>query len=312
MKISLIATLLDEADTLPAMLAGIDAQTRQPDEIVIVDGGSTDASLAILEAWAQARDHVVVEQVRGAGISAGRNAAIRRASGEVIAVTDAGCTLDPGWLAALAAGFDADPDADVVMGFYAAEPTSSFERIMACLNLPDADEIDPATFMPSARSVAFKKTVWERAGGFPEWLAVGEDMYFNFRVRESGAVRRFAPDAIARWRLRPDLRSTLRQYFRYAEGDGRAGMYPERHAIRFATYLGAFSVIAPRRSRRLGMLLVLCGILVRMRHPYRRARRRLSPGELALAVVALPALEVAIDLAKMAGYVSGRLDGNHR
>lgn len=306
MKISLIATLLNEAATLPAMLAGIDAQTRQPDEVVIVDGGSQDGSLEILRSWAGERGDVVIEQIPGAGISAGRNAAIRRASGEVIAVTDAGCALDPGWLAALAAGFA--EDADVVMGFYAAEPTSRFERIMACLNLPDAEEVDPDTFMPSARSLAFKKAVWERSGGFPEWLPVGEDMYFNFRVRESGAVRRFAPDAIARWRLRPDLRSTLRQYYRYAEGDGRAGMYPERHAIRFATYAGAISVISPRRTRRLGVLLLACGILVRMRQPYRRAQRRLSPEEAGVAVVALPALEVAIDLAKMVGYLRGRTD----
>jgi glycosyltransferase involved in cell wall biosynthesis len=307
-RISLISTLLNEAAGLNEMLAAIDSQTRAPDEVVIVDGGSTDGSLEILQAWANGRPEIRVESRRGANISAGRNAAIRLATGEVIAVTDFGCILDPGWLAALAAGFK-EAGADVVMGFYTPDPRSRFERIVACLNLPDASEVDPDKFMPSSRSVAFRKTVWEKAGGYPEWLAIGEDMYFNFRVLDTGARRVFAPDALVRWRLRPDLRSTLRQYFRYGEGDGRAGMYPRRHALRFGTYAGAagFLGVASRRPALLAAVPVAVG--VRMAPAYRRAVKRLDSAEAAMALAALPVLELLIDLAKMAGYVSGRIAG---
>jgi glycosyltransferase involved in cell wall biosynthesis len=307
-RISLISTLLNEASGLKEMLAAIDGQTRPPDEVVIVDGGSTDGSLEILQGWADGRPEIRIESRRGANISAGRNAAIRLATGDVIAVTDFGCTLDPGWLAALAAGFQ-EAGTDVVMGFYTPDPRSRFERIVACLNLPDASEVDPDKFMPSSRSVAFRKTVWEKAGGYPEWLAIGEDMYFNFRVLDTGARRVFAPDALVRWRLRPDLRSTLRQYFRYGEGDGRAGMYPKRHALRFGTYAGAagFLAVASRRPALLGAVPPAVG--VRMAPAYRRAFKRLEPAEAALALAALPALELLIDLAKMAGYVSGRIAG---
>lgn len=308
MRISLISTLLNEASGLKEMLSAIDGQTRAPDEVVIVDGGSTDGSLEILRAWANGRPEVRIESRRGANISAGRNAAIRLATGDAIAVTDFGCTLDPGWLAALAAGFE-EAGTDVVMGFYTPDPRSRFERVVACLNLPDASEIDPDKFMPSSRSVAFRKTVWEKAGGYPDWLAIGEDMYFNFRVLETGARRVFAPGALVRWRLRPDLRSTLRQYFRYGEGDGRAGMYPKRHALRFGTYAGAagFLTVAARRPVLLAAVPVAVGI--RMAPAYRRAVKRLNPAEAALALAALPALELLIDLAKMAGYVSGRIAG---
>lgn len=307
MRISLISTLLDEAAGLSEMLAAIDRQTRAPDEIVIVDGGSTDGSPEILQAWAQGRPEVRIESRRGANISAGRNAAIRLATGDVIAVTDFGCTLEPGWLAALEAGFE--DGADVVMGFYTPDPRTRFERIVACLNLPDASDVDPDKFMPSSRSVAFRKAVWEKAGGYPEWLAIGEDMYFNFRVLEAGARRVFAPTALVRWRLRPDLRSTLRQYFRYGEGDGRARMHPKRHGLRFATYAGAagYLAVAARRPALLPALPVVVGL--RMAPAYRRAFRRLNPAEAALALAALPALELLIDLAKMAGYVSGRIAG---
>lgn len=308
MKISLIATLLNEGPSLQAMLDAVDAQTRAPDEVVIVDGGSTDGSMAMLERWAAGRPSIHIHQRPGANISAGRNAAIGLAAGPVIAVTDAGCTPDPGWLAALSAPFESG-DPDVVMGFYAPDPRSRFERIMACLNLPDASEVDPDTFMPSSRSVAFRKQIWEKAGGYPEWLPIGEDMYFNFRVRELGAVRVFAPDAMVRWRLRPDLASTLRQYYRYGRGDGQARMYPRRHALRFGAYAGGAVAagVAVRHPALLAALPVVAG--VRMMPAYRRAFARLEPVEAALALGALPALEALIDLAKMAGYLSGRLGG---
>ena len=104
------------------------------------------------------------------------------------------------------------------MGFYRSAPRSRFERLSDCLNMPDADEIDPDRFMPSSRSVAFRRPVFEQVGGYPEWLPVGEDMWLNHQMVAAGARRRFAPDAIVRWRLQPDLRSFARQYYGYAGG----------------------------------------------------------------------------------------------
>ena len=58
---------------------------------------------------------------------------------------------------------------------------------------------------------------------------------------------RFAPDAVVRWTLRPDLRSTWLQYYRYGRGDAQAGMYPERHALRFGVYAGAAAALVSER-----------------------------------------------------------------
>ena len=306
MRVALIATLLNEGQRLDATLAAIDAQTRQPDEIVIVDGGSTDGSFERLEQWASAREDARVERREGANIPAGRNAAIDLTSSEAIAVTDGGCVLEPMWLEKLADALDGG--ADVAMGFYAADARTPFERMMSCLNLPDADEVDPDRFMPSSRSVAFRREVWEQAGGYPEWLPIGEDMYFDFKIVESGASRRFVPEAMVHWHLRPDIGSTFRQYFRYARGDGRSGMYPERHALRFLTYGAACAVAAAGMRRRWLLWLLPVGASARMRPAYRRALRRLPQTEAAASLVALPVLEAVLDAAKMAGYVAGRID----
>lgn len=298
-------TLLNEAETIQSTLDAIEAQTRTPDQIVIFDGGSTDGTWETLQAWTADHPSYVVKSKPGANIANGRNMAISAAEGPIIAVTDGGCALDPNWLEELTKPF-VRLDVDISMGFYRSDPQSRFERIFSCLNLPDAVEINPDKFMPSSRSVAFKKYVWERTGGYPEWLPIGEDMYFNVQGVKGGFRRKFAPDAIVSWRLRPDLPSTLRQYYRYAEGDGQANMYPRRHALRFGTYIGgiAFAGVAVSHKRVLLALPAAVG-LYRMLPAYKRAWRRLSPNEVAIAAFALPVCEMLVDGAKMAGYLAG-------
>jgi hypothetical protein len=118
---------------------------------------------------------------------------------------------------------------------------------------------------------------------------------------------RFAPEAVARWRLRPTLGATWRQYFRYARGDAQAGMYPERHALRFGVYAGLGVALGSKRAW--PKLLAAAGATTYARTPVRRARRRLSqPGERAAAVLVTPLLMAWLDSAKMAGYAAGLAD----
>ena len=114
----------------------------------------------------------------GANIARGRNVALAAATHDVIAVTDADCILEPTWLAEIIAPIEAG--ADVSMGFYEAQVDGFLQACMASVNLPlDASEVDPATFNPSARSVAYRRDAIETVGGYPEWLAIGEDMWVD-------------------------------------------------------------------------------------------------------------------------------------
>ncbi|GIU99269.1 MAG: hypothetical protein KatS3mg014_0885 [Actinomycetota bacterium] len=202
-KVSLVTTVLDARERIEGFLASLAAQTRAPDEVIVVDGGSTDGTLEVLRRAEGIR--LIVEP--GASIARGRNVAIAAAAHDVIAVTDADCELEPAWLERLLVPIE--EGADVAMGAYRPVAETFFHRCLAAVNLPDPAEWDEATFMPSSRSIAFRRSAIEAVGGYPEWLEIGEDMYVDHRFRELGLDMRLARDAVVRWHLRPDLRSTF-------------------------------------------------------------------------------------------------------
>jgi glycosyltransferase involved in cell wall biosynthesis len=297
MKVSLIATVKDAAPYVEEFLASVRDQTRQPDEVVIVDGGSTDGTWDVLD---RAEG---VQSIRepGANIARGRNLAVRAATHDVIAVTDADCVLDPDWLGRILQPLE--EGADVSAGFY-RPITESFLQVCATAWLPDEQELRPG-WRPSSRSVAFRKEAFEAAGEYPEWLDVGEDMYLNHRLARSGARIELAPAAVVRWRIRPTLPQTWRQYAGYAEGDARAGMYRPRHLIRFGAYALGLTAALTRRPWLLGLAALGGGAYVR--RPVLRTWRRMPAGspDRWKALAAVPALIAFVDTAKMWGYVRG-------
>ena len=298
MKVSLVTTVKDAAEEIGPFLASLATQTRQPDEVIVVDGGSTDGTLEHLR---EASGIMLLEEP-GANISRGRNLAIAAATHDAIALTDADCVLEPTWLERIVAPLD--DGADVAMGFYRPVSPTFLEACVAAVNLPDAEDIDPDRFMPSGRSVAFTRQALTAAGGYPEWLDIGEDMYVDLRWRALELDLRFVPDAIVHWRLRPTLRGTWVQYFRYARGDAIAGMYPDRHALRFGVYSAAAYAWSTRGALR--KMAALAGGVAYVSGPMRRALGRFDePMARAMALAAVPALMAFVDAAKMAGWLAG-------
>lgn len=322
MNVSLITTVYNERGSIERLLDSLAAQSRLPDEVVLCDGGSRDGTPDAIRAWAT-RHAATLPNVRlivepGANISRGRNVAIAAARGPVIAVTDAGVRLERDWLEQLVLPF-AHPNHPplAVAGCFAPDAEGVFGTAMAATVLPLPDEIDPLTFLPSSRSVAFLKTAWQAAGGYPEWLDYCEDLVFDLRMNELRARRptafEWAPGAIVHFRPRGDLRSFWTQYYRYARGDGKADLWRKRHAIRYATYLVAVPALLGHAlwgffARWLGWAALLVGVLVYCRRPLARLRvlgRPLSAGQRAQAALLVPVIRVVGDAAKMAGYPVG-------
>lgn len=308
--ISVILTVKNEALSLPLLLDSLMGQSRWPDEVVVCDGGSTDETLAILETYGQWLP-LRVESAPGANISEGRNIAIDRATGEIIASTDAGVVLGPRWLEALT-----EPilrgEAAVVSGWFEADPYTDFEVVMGATVLPARDEIDPATFLPSSRSVAFLKSAWADVGGYPEWLDYSEDLIFDMNLRARYGSFPFAPDAVAYFRPRSSLRAFMRQYYRYARGDGKANLWPKRHLVRYVTYLLLLPALLRLlwRGRDVGWLLLLVGGSAYCQRPARRlwpVTADWPPPARLRAFALIPIIRLVGDVAKMIGYPVGVL-----
>jgi glycosyltransferase involved in cell wall biosynthesis len=310
MRVSVVVTVLNEAGSVGALLDSLIAQTRPPDEVVVADGGSRDGTLAVLDAYA-ARLPLRVIQVPGANISQGRNAAIRGASSDVIAVTDAGVRCEPDWLACLVAPFER-PSVMAVAGFFRPDPRTVLEIAMGATVLPEVRDINPRTYLPSSRSAAFRREAWERAGGYPEWLDYSEDVVFDLNVRRHCGPFEFVPQALVNFRPRGSLRALARQYYLYARGDGKAGLFPRLHFIRYFAYLVAAPLLiyaAITVSPWLWLLAALAG-LAYVRLPLRRLWPRLAAlsfTDRLLALAYVPLIRLTGDLAKMLGYPAGRL-----
>lgn len=328
MHVSLICTVLNEGEAIRRLLDSVVAQTCQPDEFIIVDGGSRDNTVAVIHEYADRLPlRVLVES--GANISRGRNVAIAAATGEIIAATDAGVWLEPGWLEALVAGFRAqianpwagapaegpDPrpatgDLQGVAGFFLPDTRTPFEIAMGATVLPALADVKPESFLPSSRSVAFTKAAWQAAGGYPEWLDYCEDLIFDFRLREVAGPFAWAPAATAHFRPRGTMKAFFKQYYRYARGDGKADLWRKRHLIRYVIYLLALPGLLALSvwHTPAWLLALLAGVAAYCAAPYRRLRPRLpalAPAERIEAVLLVPAIRGVGDIAKMLGYPVG-------
>jgi glycosyltransferase involved in cell wall biosynthesis len=304
-------TVFNEASSITHLLDSLAAQSRTPDEVVIVDGGSTDNTLETLTDYAmRARMALQTYSRPGANISQGRNAAIAAAHGEVIAVTDAGVRLAPCWLEELIRPFERDAGTDIVAGFFVPDPQTTFEIAMGATVLPALVDIVPSAFLPSSRSVAFRKRAWSAIGGYPEWLDYCEDVILDLELVQRYGPFHFAPRALVYFRPRSNMRSFFMQYYRYARGDGKANLWPKRHAVRYLAYLvllPAFTVAAWRLSA-WSLLGLLAGAAAYTFHPYRRLRKAMHDlrwDAKLYAVALVPAIRVVGDVAKMIGYPAG-------
>ncbi len=315
--VSVVTTVLDEADVIDRLLGLLAPQlVGDRDEIVVVDGGSTDGTDDRVESWASKDPRIRLLRRPGSGISAGRNAGVQAARNPLIACTDAGCYPDPDWLDRLRAVAAEPVPADLITGVYRVDGHGAPAQAMSAVGYPVPDEArHPGPWtrvyhrlfgrgfdatMSTGRSVAFSRVAWQDAGGFPEHLRTSEDVLFGRAVVGAGHRAVLASSAEVGWKQRPTLRQTAAMYFRYGEGGGRSAnprLVGRDMTRAFAYAIGLAAVVTGPRARSVATTAFAAYVSL----PLTRALRRRHWAALPL----VPFATAVRDLAKAAGAGRG-------
>ena len=224
MNFSLVVTCYNEMESLPRWKRDVLAQTRQPDEIIIVDSESTDGTTEYLEEWGQReqRVRVIVQKCKPAR---GHNIGNEAATYEHILSTDMGVRLSAHWCEELIKPFESDETVQVVIGNTCIDietVKSAVARAEYYIENGGYARLGPGS-VAGNRSVAYLRSVWQELGGLPEDLTFyADDSVFGRQIVEGNYRTAYAPDAMTYWGRPRKLKQFWREQFVYGRGDGEA------------------------------------------------------------------------------------------
>ncbi len=224
-------------------------------EVLVVDGGSTDRSLARVESWKDRLPLLRVLHNPDRIQSAALNIAIKEATGEYFVRLDAHSTYQPHHVS-LCVDALSEGKADNVGGVQWPVGTSGLQKAIA-LTLRSPFSMGPSAHRHSSsprygESVylgAWKTETLRELGGFDESLKVAEDYELNIRLRELGKRVLVVPDLACLYNVRSSLPALTKQYFRY-------GMWKTRILRRYP------KALKPRHTAPGLLLLGLIGSLI--------------------------------------------------
>jgi len=195
MQISVVIPAFQAAATLAETLHSIGAQTRQPDEVIVVDDGSTDGTADIARtAMPSAR---VITQAN-AGAAAATNVGVAAARGDLLAMLDADDLWMPGKLAAQEAALREAPHLAGIGGGMESFACPSLSPAMAARMVPQGGAV-PCLL---AGAVLLRRAVHDTIGPYDEALRVGYTIDWMHRARLAGALFDVLPEVVLRRRIR--------------------------------------------------------------------------------------------------------------
>ena len=215
----MVVPVLDGAGQIGTCVSRLRGQTRPPDELIVVDNGSSDATAAVA---AGAGAKVVGQPVRG--VYRARNTGWRGSDADVIAFTDADCEPEPDWLEKLVEPFSDPTVAGVGGEAPLAEVRTAAQRWVVLRGFMSQERNYAHGFLPffATANAAYRRSALETVGGFEERFWSGGDTDLSWRVQAFGAGRLV---------LRPEARVIHRFAEDWTEVTSRSRRYAGGHAL---------------------------------------------------------------------------------
>ena len=203
MKISVVLNLLNEKRHIRDLLDSLLVQ-EPPMEIVVVDAGSWDGTIDIVEAYA--REHADIHLFHHPGTRGeSTNYGISMATGDAVATIGGDCIANPFWLHELRGSlrdYDIVAGKTINIGYHAFEDLDRVELYHRGVDIS----------YPSA-SMAWKRAVMDDIGGFDPWFVTAEDIDVNLRAVEKGYRFGVNDNAIVYHRTKGSFKGFFKQAF---------------------------------------------------------------------------------------------------
>jgi glycosyltransferase involved in cell wall biosynthesis len=183
--ISVIIPTFNEEENIAQCLVSLTHQTipRSEYEIIVVDGGSRDATCEIAKKYA---DQVFVQTSRKVG--GARNDGVMAAKGDIIATTDADCILPPAWLGRIAEDFRKPGVVQVYGPVYPIEEGLGNQFSLFLANTFSRVGYYSRTFYYTLGcNTAFRKDAFEKAGMY-RCIDAGDDLEIAMRMKDLGKI----------------------------------------------------------------------------------------------------------------------------
>jgi glycosyltransferase involved in cell wall biosynthesis len=209
--ISVVIPNYNSGSTIGKCLEAVLSSKYDPFEVIVVDDGSSDSSLDIINAF----PCKLIQLHKHAGASRARNTGARESAGEIIFFIDADCIVAEDTLSLVHKAMRAH-EAHVIGGSYTPLPYdnnffSIFQSVF--INYSELKRKEPDYI--ATHSMAIVKGVFEKSGGFPEqFLPIIEDVELSHRLRRAGHKLQMAPEILVRHIFNFTLRKSLRNAFR--------------------------------------------------------------------------------------------------
>ena len=310
MKVSICLTVLNAEKSISPLMESLRDQSKKAEEIVVVDGGSKDKTIEILKHY-QKKERRIKLLFENCLRARGRNLAVELGGSEIIAMTDAGCIAHKDWLEKITHPFT-DRDVDIVAGVYEMIGETPKQKALGVfLGFPLSKF--GKDFLPTTRSIAFRKEAWERVGGFPERKEnSAEDSEFNTTAIRLGLKYSRVKDAVVEWGIPRKLIEGIKTMGDYAKWDARyeplwnPTQKVSSHNIRviliFLRYmLGIGLVILGFRYPPFLFLFTL-GFLFYLYWAYKKVYRQFPDWK---ASIWGPPVQIASDIVVMIGFLKG-------